>query len=334
METTYFICWPEKNQVVWRNRLTWEEAQAKKWEGKVTSQNLHRHINLVYCNTTKELPANITCQSEVQHLGMLKSLFQKCVRRQEHHIGLQCAKAFFTLNPKSFLRRLIIIMCEDVYPEPLLLNITVWLQLAYEAKPNPVPIFPRIINLLFTRISALILEKNYIKYGKASMPPVICVYAKMLDEMNRPISREILQMALSFQVYFARTQFTLHGDQKMMNWWQHHVLTLQELPSAYQEVFPIDFGQIPVFQKEQYLLEGIDFHNFPQIIQQINTYVPATSSNDIRKTIWHFRSGINFRKDNYLPKELSPIWQQIRAPLDRICRNILNQHQHHEASGV
>ena len=76
---------------------------------------------------------------------------------------------------------------------------------------------------------------------------------------------------------------------------------------------------------EDFILEGVDFHCFPSILDDIikESRVNYTKQ-ELKDTIWEYNSKINFRKDNtVLEKKLEIIWSDIKCVLRKLQLTIL-----------
>jgi hypothetical protein len=239
-------------------------------------------------------------------LSLLKSALQKCIRRQNSELALRVCKTMLTMSPTSLLRRLVIILCEDVLPEPQPLMALVWL---YAASLKGYQLRIKDADYILSCVKAHCIYDAYV-------PP------KLLDETVID-THSTTDAAEAIQLYTALTQFTLQFDRKMMN----GVFKYLNGPAQETKVtVALErglFDETPHITLDEYPLYGIDFHNARGCLPYLAAVCKTTDQDAIKRTLWLKRSGVNTRKPQVTSEEAEELWPRIDKTMDRFARKHL-----------
>lgn len=324
MDNFYFIL-DEKYQAYWR--LT--NNQPNTYLFKYGSKKLNKtfHLVNVSINQNDFTVINKSTYSNF-HVPMLKSLLQKTIRRQMTELALKTAKTYLTIDPIGFLRRLLIISCEDVFLCSTYTHTIVWFYIA--VKLGQYSLCQKDCDFLMSYVESLCIESRYIRpmtYTPSSNNK------KIVNKYTFKRDSEAVAMILSLELFYVNTQFHLTGDNNMflnvINTTTDKT-TFNKLNVCIQSNF---YENIQFMKFSDYDPIGIDFHNFPFIIKYVNksiiTHFPNLSeeelNDEIRQCIWHCRSGINLRKQDEHTQKYSKMYEIIESPLNKICRMIISQ---------
>ena len=260
-----------------------------------------------------------------QLLSFIKSHLQKSIRRQKPIEALKSSKEMLLLDKNAFLRRITIIMFEDVKLKKYFNNF-IWLMVAcskgYILKEYH-------LDFIFKYIYDLCLENEFDDYNPEDERIEKIGVDKFIDlvNINKNISEEKKDILyciglrisyggmggdLDMLCYYAMQY--LHFFEKKENDIKNIDIKLyQNINSKY--VFGIKFEKI-----EDFLLQGVDFHCFPGIIKDIKEEINYKYSDEqLKKCIWEYNSKINTRKINDVNEnELSnikTIWEDIKSIL-------------------
>lgn len=244
---------------------------------------------------------------ESTFVPLLKSNLQKAVRRCETSIALSSTLAIIQLNPIELLRRLPIIIIEDV---TLLdsMPIIIWLMIAdkeYILKPHD-------IHILLNIIWNLCNIQDYFYYHE--------------NDTKREFTHETLENHTNsnelLALYYRSLYGGMPGDIQLVN-----------NATDYYSNFPNKIHKTTFnnFQLERFIInthiipEAVDFHCYPQMITSIHnkTHIPYAK---IKEYIWNCLSGYNTRKpftinssEKYtaepLWKTINPILKELRIEL-------------------
>ena len=102
----------------------------------------------------------------------------------------------------------------------------------------------------------------------------------------------------------------MKGDMKFLNWfikeWNTRFkINNQNIDTLYYKMELIDIEYTNLINPVDMLLDGVDFHNYPKIIELIYSKYNDLTPEEIKKTIWEYSSKTNKRK--YLNNDITDI---------------------------
>lgn len=299
--------------------------EEEKMEIDLEDDILMKQINLN--NKIPEAPSKI--------LSFLKSHLQKCVRRANTILAVQTALALLTLNKDEFVRRLSIIVFEDVRVKTYYPTL-VWL---VSSLSKGFTLTPKIVNILLMIVVDLCTEKI-----KDNIEENIKIedkdkkYSKLADkiESNEVINDEAKSFLIS--ILFRMTYGGMSWDIDMLGGyvitWFNRLKKGESVPSINKEEIQKlkdiwDFHKIKkmnTFLVDDFIIEGADFHCFPMILDEIiNETNSKYTKEELKSCIWEYSSKINSRTDNIvLDKKLEIIWSDIKSILRKLQFNIIS----------
>jgi hypothetical protein len=248
-------------------------------------------------------PSDIFIKNEIQStqestrehkvlVSFLKSNLQKAVRRRQVDIGLRTAKTLMKMDPTQFLRRLPIILCEDIGMHACfsgLVSLMVMVGKGYKLQKR---------------------DKNYI-YGvirwmcssSKQIPPERIEkfdYKNLTKDVwnDMDMARKSVLMALYIRMNYGG----MSGDMKMLKFWMKHVMSRGEFWT--DVIQPKSSYDIPNFNFDTDTLDcAIDFHVFPDLIGNVHNNHSQFTKGQIKKAIWFCMSGPNYRMGAYVPED-------------------------------
>lgn len=220
------------------------------------------------------------------NVSLLKSQLQKSIRRMDHNLSINLAYQMINLNFNEFIRRLLIITLEDVILNQYFPILT-WMMIAFSTK-KWTPTYDDINWIL-----------NYVNY--------LCnisyreFYSK-IDELSPPCNYDkLLYNSLIFSMELRKSFGGMEGDMKFLNWfikeWNTRFkINNQHIDTLYYKIELIDIQCTKLINPVDMLLDGVDFHNYPKIIELIYLKYNDLTPEEIKKTIWEYSSKTNKRK--------------------------------------
>ena len=270
-----------------------------------------------------------------QLLSFIKSHLQKSIRRQKALEALKSAKELLILDKNEFLRRICIIMFEDVKLKKYFVNL-VWLMVACSKGYN---LEEYHLDYLFKYIYDMTMEKEYDKYDDKDESILKTSVDKFIDKVNmsKKISDEkkdvlyCIGLRISYGgtggdmnmlCYYAQQYFDFFEKENNNNIKELDIEKCKGINAKY--VLGLNFEKI-----EDFLVQSVDFHCFPGIIKDIKDEIEYKYSEEqIKVCIWEYNSKINTRKDNTVDESAFPkiksIWEDINKPLLKHQLIILN----------
>ena len=238
-------------------------------------------------NDSYEIPKETYYNNE--HLSFIKSNLQKCIRRQLSSKAIKTGYHMIKLNLNEFLRRISIIIIEDIILHESYSTI-IWLMVATSSKKNVLKITKNIVDWLLGLIKTLcdineydILEPTDKKYH--------------MDELNN--------YDLLYSLQFRKSYGGMNGDMKMLNYATNSWLNKfnNNVNCDTTKINLIDSNEINTLDLKELELDncniaGLDFHCFPFMIKMINKKHNNYTEKEIRSAIWNCSSKINYRKVN------------------------------------
>jgi hypothetical protein len=240
------------------------------------------------------------------NISLLKSALQKAVRRQNVDLAVNIAYQLINLDFNEFIRRLAIIIIEDVSLNYDYITI-IWFMAASSTK-----------NLILTKNNVkwllgyikAITENNYkFNYDKKEN-------VNNLKFVNNDIFKTHNDILLSL---FLRKSFGgMNGDKKMLNFYidyYYNKFKNMSISDNFNELNLIVESvstKMKIIDVLDFPLEGVDFHCDVGMLKNIKKNFDEFSEEDVKLSIWYCSSGINFRQKEIYDEKYSLIWEDIK----------------------
>jgi len=275
-------------------------------------------VKLYYRGAIHEKMIYPTLTTGLTYVPLIKSSFQKAIRLGNTLIAKKSLYSLMCLDPMALLRRLPIIVLEDAC---LIegLSIIIWLMMAckdYTITRNDYIFISDYIECLCNS------TKYY--YSETRMQLEEITHEKIVS-MNNPIETELLGLFYRYQyggmngdLIMIRNAIDYYRDNPNLVSIVERNTTLIELPLTIDD--------------DNFIDSSIDYHPFPNIINQIYDSVNGViTKDDIKKVIWYTQSANNYRKQYILERshkeKISKEWRLIKPILKEIRQNIKNQYR-------
>lgn len=261
-------------------------------------------------------------EKKYKNVGFLKSLLQKAIRHGNVDIAVKCAYHYILLDLQDFLRRLPIIIIEDTSLHEVYSTV-VWLMVASNIKE-----------------CALLFDKVIYEY----LMGIVYVIAKSplyhsLDKENEEIKFDILKeevhkkdeplKSLIYSFIVRKAYGGMKCDLIMLENYAY-IWNYLNIDSKYLNksiIRPIMLESIPQLQLNEWIIEAIDFHCAPQILNYIHEEYEEFSEEYIKSLIWYYSSKKNIRiKEENIPKDISSNdWNKIKGYVRRVQNYLLEE---------
>ena len=265
-------------------------------------------------------------------MNFLKSHLQKCFRRKKNIEALRSSYEMMLINIKELLRRVCIIIFEDVRLKNYFPTM-VWLMAAV-SKGYQLQSYH--INLELKFINDLCLDDGYndlselTKYDNHFQK--VDVRNLLLEiESNDLLTKE--QKSLIYSIGLRIGFGGREGDMQMifdysLIWYNKFKLNLKEknpenevqaLDLIKSEFVCIEFCQNNRFKKlEDFVYQGVDMNSYFKIVPEIYEEIEHHYSlEEIENTIWFMSSGLNVRKPPLYDQKMKFCWEEIKDLLKR-----------------
>ena len=254
----------------------------------------------IICGNISENFKNYEYPKEIKYRKnqYLSSHLQKCIRRMNTIKSIQTAKHFINLDLNSFLRRLPIIMLEDVCIHESF-SILIWLMIAISKKFQ---IKNEIIQWLLGIVYYLSQETKkqfYLNHDR-----------KELD-FNK--NDHIIYQTLHFRKKYGG----MKGDMNMIEYYKH--LFNQDKLEIKNDKINLMKLYIDDLEYKDWIYQANDFHCNRFIIHKIKIYFPEYSEEILKRLIWIYSSSYN--KRIHKEKEENKDWDKIKKRVKYIQKN-------------
>ena len=221
-------------------------------------------------------------EKKYSNIPYLKSLLQKSIRRGNKKVSVKSAFHLIKINVLEFLRRILIIMIEDVVIHESF-NVILWLMIVigkdkkYKIKKYMVKYLLGVVYVLTNTKKKLIIKDSFDNFNL-----IIFLNNIKSDHINKDIINSLC---------FRREYGGLNNDILLI---EKYINYLHNNPNTkyYKTVIrPIEL-LIENLNLDEWILESIDFHCDKRIISYIQNKYNYSEKN-IEKIIWHNASKIN-----------------------------------------
>jgi hypothetical protein len=258
-------------------------------------------------------------------MNFFKSHLQKCFRRKKNIAALRTAYEIILININELLRRVCIIIFEDVKLKDYFTTM-VWLMAAV-SKGFVLQSYH--INLELKFINDLCLENNYTDMAELNnyKNPYSTVDVRNLlleiekcDELSQ--TQKSLLYSIGLRIGYGRRE----GDMEMIFYYaiiwfnkfkeKKDVEKMNIIKSAFVS---LEFCQNNRFKTiDDFVYQGVDMNSYfkivPEIYEEINHHY---SEKEIETTIWFMSSGWNVRKPPAFDQKMKFCWEEIKEIVKR-----------------
>lgn len=228
----------------------------------------------------------------------LSSHLQKAIRRMDSEKSVKTALHFINLDYNSFIRRLPIIMLEDVTFHECF-PVLIWLMIA---NTKGFTIKEEIIKWLLGVVYTLSQIEEYTEYLKY----------KDTVEM---IHENIYLQSLSFRKSYGG----MKGDMEMIEYYKRHIDNSEIIVRSDKiSIIKLDIGDL---EYKDWIKSANDFHCNRYIIKHVGKYTELDDEK-IKRLIWIFRSCFNKRHQQIEYDDKDTLeWEKIKKNVNRFQKN-------------
>lgn len=239
-------------------------------------------------------------------IKFLKSHLQKCVRRMKSKLAVESAAEIMRLDMNHFLRRLPIIIIEDVDLVKQLPT-TIWLMIAYskgyKLRDKDVSWLLGVVKALAKCPERTIVDnKKILKYKK-----------EWIESENVILNSILLRIAYG----------GMGGDMVM--------LRNAAVLSYNRDIIDLTIKSVKINNKflkvEKILPVGVDFHVGKNILYDIQQHLRKNNlfvnKETLKEWMWQTRSGFN-KRHKYKKEKENPL-KKYHKDVDNICFNIVRE---------
>ncbi len=253
---------------------------------------------IIVCgNLSKEDPYIFPKETMYSKPQYLMSHLQKAIRRMDSMKALKTAKHLLHLDINSFIRRLPIIMLEDVYIHSSI-SVVIWLMIAISKK----------YILTLTQVKWLLGVIYSISNNKEAVIDYQKIDGKLTWNMDS-IPKEI--NTLLYSLRFRQNYGGMKGDLQMIEDYIHKIINNEIIIHSYK-IPMINLDSIESLNYKEWIYQANDFHCNRSIPKQVSSYIPKFSEDYCKKLIWEYSSSINHRMIHTIQKLPLEDWKQVK----------------------
>ncbi len=236
----------------------------------------------------------------------LLSHLQKAVRRMECMKSIKTAKHLLDLDPQLFLRRLPIIMMEDVQLHPSI-SIVIWLMIAVSKK--------------YTLKQPQIKWLLGVVYSISNDESPVTDYSKIegfqewdMDSISKSTN------TLLYSLRFRQNYGGMKGDLQMIEDYIQKLLT-DEITLSTNKIPVLHINTIQPLSKKDWIYQANDFHCNRSIPKQVSFKYPKFSQEYCKQLIWENSSSLNQRHNK--TNKVSDDWKHIKPIVKYFQKNCI-----------
>ena len=297
------------------------------FEGKVKPKGYTSYITILSVNPPQP-PHHFTTTLDPKDIPIYKSNLQKCVRRGLSYEAIRTGYAMMSINTPDFLRRLPIVMLEDVLPHPSLIPLVWWMMAStkgYELSDLEVSY---ILGIIYT-----ICYIDEFQVYNSGCPLGCDIYQERWAGMGD------LQRDVMWALEFRKAYRGMQCDVEMIEYIQHTWAGRFENPKdgVWDKLVNIPVEMVVLYptlegcSKYDLILEAVDFHPYRWITRKIGEHFPEFTEYQIKGAIWYFRSRLNKRTEcegsvpiRYV-NELEVVYRTIEDEVDKLSQWIFDR---------
>lgn len=277
------------------------------------------------CGNFQEIRMKFRLLSEKKYKnkGFLKSHLQKCIRKGNDYSALPTAKHFIQNDLTDFLRRLPIIMIEDVMLHSSFTTL-IWIMAAISSTGFKIKDY--MMEWLLGLVWALCkMDYKDNELYEIEEPSNFSLQTLLNSYKDLAINDESILYSMHLRIAYGGMKCDSRMIRKATVIWERR-FRLKEM-DKYKKTYtfkikPIQWS-VSELQLKDWDLAAIDFHCAPYIISWIIKKYPDLSVDMVKKLIWNNSSKINYRQNSSIYEPLE--WNKIKSYLIRIQKYILER---------
>jgi hypothetical protein len=265
-----------------------------------------------------------------KNIFFLKSHLQKSIRKQNDTLAIQTCYHMFKADPVELLRRLSIIMIEDVQIHESYSTI-IWLLIVMS---NEKKIKFRIKRYMYEWIYGVVytlchineinqiseLVEDLIKDNSSDKDQTIIQKLNSYNSLDNSLDNNMCSLLYSIELRISYGGLT--GDIKMMNNFINYINRINI------KINTTKIQLILIYVKELNIDEidcsAIDYHTNSNFLEYISKKYPELEIEELKKIIWNHSSGLNYRISKESEYNLEK-WNKIKNYVAQTQKYLLNQ---------
>jgi len=303
---------------------------------EIQSNYIYKGYTFYLCGYFKnydEAIYNLSKETKFKNMFFLKSHLQKSIRKQNDSLAIQTSYHLLKLDHVELLRRISIIMIEDVQIHESFTTI-IWLMIALsnDKKSNNNKfrmkkyIYEWILGVIYTlcQINEINNLENKINKAEEEEEKLKKTNIQLFNSFNQ-YNREIYSLLYSIHI---RISFGgLNGDVEMLKNFADYLNNTRNINTVINKM-PIRLIKIYVKELEIDDIDysAIDYHCNSNFLEYISKKYPNIDIEELKKIIWYHSSGLNYRiskTSNYNVEKWNEIKDYVEKTQQYLIKTIL-----------
>lgn len=264
---------------------------------------------------------DIPHESKYKNIANLKSHLQKSIRKGHEQLALSTAIHMIKMNPIELLRRLPIIMIEDVMLHESFSTL-IWLMVSVS---NGF----RLKKYMYEWILGIILVITKIEHYDSIDFTNDIDSERLIHQLESYGNlKNDSELSILYSMHIRVAYGGMECDMRMFQqyahkWYQRFQLKEEaDLQMNKTKIRNVIFTSVKWLELDEWDVTAIDFHCSPKLIEFMQKKFPDIPENEIKKIIWENASSTNFRisKPIYQPD----LWNEIKFHLQRTQKYLLD----------
>lgn len=269
----------------------------------------------------EEKKFNIPHETKYKNIHNLKSHFQKNIRKQNDNLALSSAVHILKLDAIELLRRLPIIMIEDVKMHKSFTTL-IWLLVAASSTQFKIKkyMYEYILGVVY--VLTKINTKDDILYSSKQNKLKLIQSIQKYNSLN--VENCSYLYSLNLRAAYGGMSCDLEMLEQYAEAWYIRFSHNSDIVVDTTEVRPISFLSVKTLELDEWDLSAIDFHCHTNFCDLIIKKYGDIDIEEIKKMVWFNSSGINTRITWILPH--NPIeWERIKTHVSKTQQYLLNK---------
>lgn len=315
--TIFYVDWTLENP---KGQWLIDRPSKINYEATVKWRDMGYYITICGYNEEKEYP--LPLEEDYKNVSLLKSHLQKCVRRQLNGKAVATAWHLMKMDFNSLLRRLPIIMIEDVSLRDSFSTL-MWLVCAIskDYKITKKQII-WILDLVDSMCSDIIYDRSDTLYPKEQIETDCSKWYKLIEK-NDMLTREKKDLLIS--VLLRVSYGGMKGDMRLLYNFVGYGYMKDRIQSYPIKETRIDIENIKDLQLSEIEHASIDFHCFPSILNQLQSEYKQYTEDEIKRAIWECNSKYNKRDIFEVDDHWREIWEKIKQSMENLQKEYISK---------
>lgn len=261
-------------------------------------------------------------QHEVKYKNIhnLKSHFQKNIRRQDDIRAIPTAFHLLKMDPIELLRRLPIIMIEDVSLHESFTTL-IWLMVSQSSTTFKMKkyMYEWLLGLVY--VLCKIPTKDIIQYTDFTKEEKII---DLMDNYHSTLKED--QLSILYSMHLRIAYGGMECDMEMLKQYIHvwyHRFVNKEREVDTTKIRNINIYSVKTLELDEWDLSAIDFHCSTKFVEFIQKRYSDYEESEIRKMVWINSSSINVRVKHHVGYKTTE-WDKMKNHVEKTQKYILD----------